>query len=54
MAAAELAAKLEAPGLTLSFDRLFASDLSGRARALGSMTTAGVPLVDARRLAGLE
>ena len=51
--AAELRDKFEAPGLTLNFDRLFASDLSGRARALGSMVTAGIELAEARRLAGL-
>ena len=37
----------------LSFSRLFASDLQGRARALASMVTAGVPIDQARRLAGL-
>lgn len=52
--AAELAAKLDTPGLRFNFDTLMASDLSGRARALGSMVKAGVPLADARRLAGLE
>ena len=52
--AAELADKFDAPGLRLNFDRLMASDLSGRARALQSMTGAGVPLADARRLAGLS
>ena len=36
--AVELAAKLDAPDLALTFDRLFASDLSGRARAFQSMT----------------
>ena len=51
--AAELADKLEAPGLRLTFGGLFASDLSGRSRALGSMVQAGVPLEDARALAGL-
>ena len=51
--AAELADKLNAPGLALKFDRLMASDLSGRARALGSMVQAGMALDDARRLAGL-
>ena len=51
--AQELRAKLEAPDMRLTFDDLFASDLSGRARALQSMVNAGVPLDDARRLAGL-
>lgn len=52
--AAELAAKLDTPGLRLSFDRLFASDLSGRARAVQSLVGAGMDLEDARRLAGLS
>ena len=51
--AGELAVKLDVPGLALKFDRLMASDLSGRARALGSMVQAGMSLDDARRLAGL-
>ena len=51
--AAELAVKLEVPELALRFDRLFASDLAGRARAFGSMVQAGIELDEARRLAGL-
>ena len=51
--AEELRVKLEAPDLMLSFDDLYASDLQGRARALQSMVNAGVPIEDARRLAGL-
>ena len=51
--AGELADKLDVPGLRLNFDRLFASDLSGRARAFGSLVQGGMPLDDARRLAGL-
>ena len=51
--AEELRRKLEVPHLMLTFDELFASDLQGRARALHSMVQAGVPLDDARRLAGL-
>jgi len=51
--AAELREKLDVPDLDLSFDKLFASDLSGRARALASMVKAQVPLDEARRLAGL-
>ena len=39
--AVELGAKLEPPKLRLRFDGLFASDLAGRARALGQMTQAG-------------
>ena len=52
--AAELAAKLDRPGLRLNFSRLFASDLAGRARAVGILAKAGVELAEARRLAGLE
>ena len=37
----ELRVKLDAPDLKLNFDSLFASDLSGRARAFQSMVTAG-------------
>ena len=51
--AGELAVKLDVPGLALKFDRLMASDLSGRARALGSMVQGGIELDEARRLAGL-
>ena len=54
LVAAELADKLDAPGLRLNFDRLFASDLSGRARAFGSLVKAGMDIDDARRLAGLS
>ena len=42
--AAELADKLDAPGLRLTFDRLFASDVASRARALKELTAAGVEL----------
>ena len=52
--AAELADKLDAPDLRLSFDRLFASDLQGRARSFQSMRNGGIELPDARRLAGLN
>ena len=43
------------PDLALSFDRLFASDLQGRARAYRSMvgTGQGPGVPDARRQAGL-
>ena len=51
--AAELADKLDVPGLRLTFDRLMASDLSGRARAFGSLVQGGIELDEARRLAGL-
>ena len=49
---AELSEKLDAE-IRLGFDSLFAADVQGRSRALGSMTTAGIPLEEARRLAGL-
>ena len=51
----ELAVKLEAPGLRLSFDRLFASDLQGRARAYRSMIgrDGGIAPERAAELAGL-
>ena len=38
----------------LTWQELRASDLQGRARALDSMVKGGMPLEDARRLAGLE
>ena len=53
MVAGELADKLDAPGLALNFEALFASDLSGRARAFGSMAKAGMDLGRAAALAGL-
>ena len=49
----ELRAGLNAPELSLSFDGLFASDLSGRARAFGSMVKSGMDLDRAAALAGL-
>ena len=52
--AAELADKLAVPGLALRFDRLFASDLSGRARAFGSLVQGGMDKDRAARLAGLS
>ena len=51
--AEEAARKLAVPDLSLSFDRLFASDLSGRARAFQSMVNGGMPLDKAAALAGL-
>lgn len=50
---AELRDKLDAPGLSLGFDALYASDLSGRARAFGSMVTGGMKVERAAALAGL-
>ena len=49
----ELRLKLDEPGLKLSFDRLFASDLSGRARAFQSMVGGGMAVEKAAALAGL-
>ena len=51
--AAELAAKLDTPSLTLGFDKLFASDLSGRARAFQSLVNGGMAVDQAAGLAGL-
>ena len=52
--AVELAEKLDARDLRLSFDRLFASDLMGRARAFQSMVGGGMDKDRAARLAGLS
>lgn len=49
----ELARKLDLPGLRLTWDRLGASDLAGRARAFQSMVGAGMELDRAAALAGL-
>ena len=51
--AEEAASKLGIDGLSLGFDRLFASDLSGRARAFQSMVGGGMDLAKAAALAGL-
>ena len=53
MVQSELRTALDAPELKLSFDNLFASDLSGRARAFGSMVKAGLALDKAAALSGL-
>ena len=50
----ELGRKLDRPGLRLDFGSLYASDLAGRARAVGVLVKSGVELADARRLAGLD
>lgn len=50
--AVELSEKLEG-AINLNLDRLFASDLSGRARAFGSMVKAGMNTDKAASLAGL-
>ena len=49
---AELRAKVD-DALALDFAALATSDLSGRARALGTLVTAGVPLAVAAAIAGL-
>ena len=49
---AELSAKMDAD-VALSFDTLFAADLSGRARAFQSLVKAGMDLSKAAGLAGL-
>ena len=48
----ELSAKLDRK-ITLNFDRLFAADLSGRARAFQSMVGGGMDVAAAAGLAGL-
>ena len=53
MVQSELRTALDAPALKLSFDGLYASDLSGRARAFGSMVKAGLALDKAAALSGL-
>ena len=50
--AAELSDKLDS-NVSLSFDRMFASDLSGRARAFQSMVGGGMDVAKAATLAGL-
>lgn len=50
---AELRLKLEVPALKIAFDDLFASDLSGRARAFQSLVGAGMDPARAAALAGL-
>ena len=51
--AGELAVKLDTPGLAFSFERLFAGDLTGRARAFQSMVGGGMDVEKAASLAGL-
>lgn len=51
--AGELQVKLMEPDLKLTFDGLFASDLSGRARAFQSMVKGGMSVQEAAALAGL-
>ena len=51
--AGELAVKLDVPGLSFDFAALFASDLSGRARAFQSLVGGGMDITKAAALAGL-
>ena len=51
--AQELRAKLGVPDLSLGFNRLFASDLTGRARAFQSLVKAGMEIERSASLAGL-
>ena len=51
--ASELAVKLDTPGLAFDFSNLFASDLSGRARAFQSLVGGGMDITKAATLAGL-
>ena len=54
LVAEELAAKLDTPGLAFTFDSLRASDVQGRARAVGSLVQAGMPLAQAEIVAGIR
>ena len=51
--AAEFAEKLDLPGLALDFSALFASDITGRARAFNSMVQGGMDVSKAAALSGL-
>ena len=51
--AAQVRAHFEVPDFAFSFDRLFAADLSGRARAFQSMVNGGMDVAKAAALAGL-
>ena len=53
LVAAELAEKLDTPGLSLDFSALFASDITGRARAFNSMVQGGMDVTKAAALSGL-
>lgn len=54
IAATELAMKLEVPGLTLNFKKLYAADTAGRARSVGILVGAGVSLEQALADTGFE
>ncbi len=49
----ELSEKLETK-ISLNFDKLFASDIMGKARAAASLAKAGIEIDEALRMAGLE
>ena len=51
--AAELADKLDLPGLTMGFEALYGSDIVGRASAFQRLVGGGVPVEKAVALAGL-
>ena len=51
--AVELATKLDAPGLALTFRDLWAHDQAGRANAFAKLVTGGMPLADAAAAAGV-
>ena len=53
IAAQELSEKLEVP-ITFDFSKLMASDLQGRARPVGSLVKAGMPLADALALSLMD
>lgn len=54
LVAAELADKLDRPGLTLDFSPLMASDLAGKARSIKGLVEAGLDLAAAAAIAGLD
>ena len=53
LVAEELADKIEEPALRFDFTALRAADVTGRARAMASMVSAGLSVDDAGRIAGL-
>ena len=52
--AAQVGDRFDLPGFRFSFDRLAAADVTGRARAVGSLVQAGVSLAEAMQFAGFE
>ena len=51
--AADLADKLDIPGLALNHDRMMASDIAGKARAVQSLVKGGMDVARAAALASL-